>query len=350
MEFLRNLDSGMRRLGFLQILITKCMKEGEFFSDRELGDNLWEWARKNQDSMLMELGAKRGLKKSEVGRISEKIASRYVKYATEVGFLTKGSEKQLTDSGRLFQIYNTKDFFLEDNPGQKILLLFKILEKDNFMMTELINAIVKFKTMTRTEAFNWFADDIIPRIISQAHDDKKFVERLNKIIVKFRNVKTKKQSYDSIKHIIETRIENLVDLGICDKRNKKYVANSFTTILSKSLRPEEDDGVFKAIAIHYNVVKNMPKELLTKTYIEQYERLTRLPVDSAYLPTLHFCIFVDGIIRTKTFVDNTTIKEFEDAIFKSQYGKVVFLRDREGKITHVNIDPAAKKILLGKTR
>ena len=87
----------------------------------------------------------------EVGKITEKISNRFVKYATEISFLTKGTEKRLTDSGRLFKMYHETDFFITQNKGQLILFILALAEKDEFMFRALIQKLHKEKKISKSD-------------------------------------------------------------------------------------------------------------------------------------------------------------------------------------------------------
>ena len=91
----------MRRLGFLEVLLSSCISENQNLTAEQLGEKLSRWSDENQEKFLNKLAKQRG-KEHEVGSITKRTASRFVKFATELGLLTSGSEKQLTDWGRLF--------------------------------------------------------------------------------------------------------------------------------------------------------------------------------------------------------------------------------------------------------
>ena len=82
MLFIRNLDSGMRRLGFLDVLITRCIERNEQVDANFLGERLGSWANKWQTKFLEKLAHERHLKK-EVGAITRRTASRRSKEENE---------------------------------------------------------------------------------------------------------------------------------------------------------------------------------------------------------------------------------------------------------------------------
>ncbi|MCH7561122.1 MAG: hypothetical protein IIC67_07130 [Thaumarchaeota archaeon] len=166
-SFVRNLDSGMRRLGYLEVLICDCIIKGEQTSGKYLGESLWSWAKENQPEFLDKIGKNRKLNREEVGKITEKTASRYVKYATEIGLLTKGTEKELTDAGRLFQNYRKHRFMIENNPGQQILLLDALLTKDKLIFSRIVDLFAVSNFLKKTDIFSWFVNECIPSILNE---------------------------------------------------------------------------------------------------------------------------------------------------------------------------------------
>lgn len=348
-QFIRNLDSGMRRLGFLEVLICDCIEKDEQLSEKYLGERLWAWADDNQKTILDELGNKRGIGKEEVGKISPNTADRFVKYATEVGFLTAGTEKQLTDNGILFQTYRNKTFLIDENPGQIILFLDVLLKKDSLVFTKIIKKFAQSKTMSKQQIFYWFADKCIKQILKEVKDfdDQNLIDRLEKTKNSYLSSdKVKKRGgYDLIKHILETRIENFVDLGIIEKTpERNYKKNRFTQILNQSVNDKSNyrRSLFQNIAKYFKVTKKSTDQQLIKNYIMQYDKLAHEPIDSIYLLTLHTCLFIDGIINQKILFEDSKIVDLEDLMYKKHYGEVVFLRDRDGKLTHINIDKKIK--------
>jgi len=348
-QFIRNLDSGMRRLGFLEVLICDCIERDEQLSEKYLGERLWAWADDNQKTILVKLGNKREIGKVEVGKITPKTASRFVKYATEVGFLTAGTEKQLTDNGILFQSYRNETFLIDENPGQVILFLDMLLNKDRLVFTKIIKKIAQSKTLSKKQIFDWFAEKCIEEIIKEVKEteEQDLINRLKETKNSFLSPDKVKErrGYDLIKHILETRIENFVDLGIIEKTpERNYEKNRFTQILNQGINVKSNyrRSLFQSIAKYFKVTKKSTDQQLIKNYIMQYDKLAHEPIDSIYLPTLHTCLFIDGIVNQKILFEDSNIVDLEDLMYKKHYGDVVFLRDRDGKLTHVNIDEKVK--------
>lgn len=347
-QFIRNLDSGMRRLGYLEVLICDCIKKGEQTADKYLGEALGEWAEKNQLEFLESLGKRRKLKGKEVGKITERTASRYVKYATEIGLLTKGPEKELTDMGRLFQSYRNNVFLIEKNPGQQILMLDSLLTKDKIIFTKLIRKLSNAKILEKMEIFSWFANECIPEILNEIKEygDEDLVRRLKDTRKNYLgNRSEKKRGYDLIKHMIDTRIENLVDLGIIKKTpEKKYMANDFTHIINDGLKNFKGKEIIHyCISRYFNSTKKLTNTQLIKNYIKQYDDLANYPIESVYLPTLYMCLLIDSAVSQKSTFTIDMIENLEEILFKKHYGDVVFLRDRDGTVTHINIDEKVKE-------
>ncbi len=351
--FIRNLDSGMRRLGFLEVLICDCVSKGEQSLDKYLGEKLWDWAKQHQQKFLEDLGSERGVK-VEVGRITELTASRYVKHATDIGLLTTWSEKQVTDSGRMFQKYRRVVFLVNKNPGQQILLIDALLTRDKIAFTRLIRKLAEAKTISKMEVFFWFAKYCIPEIINeiQGKEDEDLVRRLKDTRQNFLgNRSEKKRGYDLIKHMLDTRLENLVDLGIIDKVNKNYHSNSLTEILNECFIKTGTTrmSLLKSISKYFRVERKATKTQLIKNYIKQYDALATDPIESISIDTLHMCLFIDGIIDQKILFDNDAIANLEELLYKKYYGDVVFLRNRDGKLTHLHIETKIKtKMRIGK--
>lgn len=340
----------MRRLGFLEILLSKCIAENEMMSADYLGERLWEWARNHQKEYLEILRAERGLKK-EVGTIAERIAWRYVKYATEIGFLTQGTDKQLTDLGRLFKFFHKKDFLISQNKGQQILMIETLLNKDRIFFVNFINKITKSQKLSKSEIFDWFSTHCIPEIIKKLDrsEDERLIERLAKSAQQFRsqNKLEKKLGYDKIKHMVDTRVENLADVSVIDKAPSNYYANELTKILAVAFSKFDNSRelVINVVSKYFKVSKRATKKQLIQTYITQYELLANPPIETVYLPTLHYCMFIDGIINQNCLIMQKEIESLEELLFKKYYGKIVFLRDRDGKLTHININEKIKSIM-----
>jgi len=320
----------MRRLGFLEVLLSNCINEYELMSANELGKRLGAWAQKNQDDYIEILRVKRNLEK-EVGKISEKTASRYVKYATEIGFLTQGTDKRLTDRGRLFQSFHVKDFLISESKGQQILLIQTLLERDKLFFVNFVKKIAKSDTLSKSEIFRWFSEKCIPMIINKLDriNDDKLIKRLTKSRKQFtfQSKEGKKLGYDKIKHMVDTRIENLVDVSVINKDpHNNYVANELTKILAESFREgkNEQKVLFQAMAKYLKISKIATKKQLVLSYIKQYELLANPPIESVYLPTLHYCILIDALINQNCIITQEEIEKFEEELFKKHYGMAVF--------------------------
>jgi len=343
-QFIRNLDSGMRRLGFLEILLCECIKKGEHSDYRQIGELLWQWAEKNQPELLVNLGKKRNLKNNEVGKISARTASRYVKFASEMGFLTKGIEKELTETGRLFQTYRIKPFLIEDNPGQRILILQSYIEKDKLVFLKLVNKFAESKNLGKKEIFYWFVKNCIPNILKEVKetDDEDLVKRLKNTMEVF--LKEEKKGYDLVKHIIDTRLENLVDLGMIEKdMNKKYKAKKLTHIINEESKNHDDVSlVFSSFIQLFEIKKKISRAQLIREYIKHYEELSEDPIGTIHLPTLHTRLFIDSILNQKLMITQDMVESLEEELFKKHYQNVVFLRNIDSKLTHINIDEKIK--------
>jgi len=342
----------MRRLGFLQVLIGRCVIKNEMNSGNQLGERLSEWANQYQIVCLQKLANKRKItRKIEVGHITEKIAVRYVKYATEIGYLTKGTEKQLTDNGRLIKMFHEKDFFIEENIGQQILFIFSLAERDKFMFSSIINKISSVDTISKLELYSWFAEEIIPHLMNVLYkvDQNELAERLKNTKQMYQgSIKEKRLGYDRIKHILETRLENLIDLTIIKKTpDKKYSPNQFTKLLNDAFHhiDRDSEALFKQIAKYFKIEKKPSKSDLTKNYLKQYQMLVDSPIESIFLPALHLCMYIEGIRIHNRLILPSMIKDLEKLIHKKLYGDAVFLRDHNGELSHINLNNKAKKKL-----
>ena len=119
LHFMKNLDTGMRRLGFLDILISDCAK-----IENNDSENMWKEllkeAQTKQEQWFRILENNRNMQR-EVGRLSEGSAPRYIKLATELGMLTEGIFKNITNSGMILRHMRNIPFFLSE--GQKIQIM-----------------------------------------------------------------------------------------------------------------------------------------------------------------------------------------------------------------------------------
>ena len=338
-QFIRNLDSGMRRLGFLEILLCECIKKGEHSDDKHIGESLWQWAEKNQTEFLEKLGKKRGLEKNEVGKITERTASRYAKFAMEIGFLTKGIEKELTETGRLFQRFRKKPFLIEENPGQIILVLQSLIENDKLVFLKIINKFSESKELSKKEIFDWFAKKCILDILKEVEgtDDEDLVKRLKNTMEVY--TRDEKKGYDLVKHMIDTRLENLVDLGIIKKeKGKKYKSKKITHIINEEAKQENTNLTFLIFTKLFEIKEKISREGLIKEYIRHYEELSEDPIGTIHLPTLHTRLFIDTTLNKKLLITTDMIESLEEELFKKHYENVVFLRNTDGTLTHINID------------
>lgn len=359
MHFLRDYDTGMRRLGFLEILVGDCSGSSRIATEN-LGNMLWSIARENQDEWLNELAKTRGLKRVEVGRITQRIAGRFVKLATEFGLLTEGSLKTLTDLGRLFKLFRKKRFFIDSNVGQEIILIREFLRKDGLVFPEIIEHIVKSKASSTNEVFNWFVSEFIKNTLTQMQEDldTHLVERFLSILNSYKSQepRTKKRGYDRVKHIVVPRLENIVDLEIVTKKSGPIYACSDKTVAmykricqpmieGKSLK---DDDIFYHLANIYGVSKRASMNAVLRESLIGFDALAEPPLKVVPTEVLSDYICISSIVSGENMILPKDVEKIEKFLSQKFRGKVIFFEDMEGRVSHISVPDEIKEKILAR--
>ena len=359
MHFLRDYDTGMRRLGFLEILVGDCSSSSRIPTE-SLGSVLWSIAKENQDGWLNELGKNRGLKRAEVGRITQQISGRFVKLATEFELLTEGSLKTLTDLGRLFKLFRKKRFFIDSNVGQEIILIREFLRKDDLIFPKLVEHIVKSKASSTSEMFNWFVNNFIENTLTQMQEDLDIhiVERFSSVLNSYKSQepRTKKRGYDRVKHIVVPRLENIVDLEIVTKKSGPiYVCSDKTVAMYKHIcqpmiegKSLKDDDIFYNLASIYGVSKQASLNDVLKETLIGFDALAEPPLKVVPTGVLSDYMCISSIISRKNVILPKDVEKIEKFLFKKFHGKVVFFEDMEGHVSHISIPDEIKEKILGR--
>lgn len=347
----------MRRLGFLEILVSDCSSSIHVATD-SLGSTLWSSVREKQDEWLAELGITRGLRGPDVGKITPRTTERFVKLATELGLLTDGPLKALTDLGRLFRLFRKKAFFINSNLGQQIILIKEFLMKDALIFPRIIEYIVKSKTSTTAQVFNWFVNDFIRDTIVQTKEilDPQLLERFLSTLDSYNSEepRTRRRGYDRVKHIIAPRLENIVDLEIMSKRaGPMYVCSNRTMaiyehICQPSIQGKElrDDDIYQGLADIYGVSKRASPATVLKETLIGFNALAEPPLKVVPTKILRDFVSIDSIVSGRFVILPEDAEKIEEFLSRKFYGKVVFFEDREGRVSHISIpDEIREKIL-----
>lgn len=349
----------MRRLGFLEILVGDWTGSTRIATET-IGSMLWNFARENQDEWLKELGRRRKLEGAEVGKITQRIAGRFVKLATEFGLLTEGPLKTLTDVGRLFRLFRKTQFFIDSNVGQQVILIKEFLKKDDLVFPELIEHIVKSKATSTNEIFNWFVNTRIKNILAQMREnlDAKLVERFSSTLRCYESEepRTRRQGYDRVKHMVAPRLENIVDLEIISKKDGPIYMRSDKTVAiyericqpliqGKNLK---DDDIFYNLASIYGIPKRASNSTVLEKTLIGFDALAELPLKVVPTEVLRDYICIDSIVSRKHIILPEDVEKIEKFLSKKFYGKVVFFEDMEGRVSHISVPDEVKEKILAR--
>ena len=354
MNFIKNYDSGMRRLGFLEILVCDCSNL-RYATYENLGSKLWELVKDNQNEWLTQLGGRRGYEGAEVGKITKRIAGRFVKLGTELGLLTEGQLKTLTDLGRLFKLFRRKRFFIDANLGQQIILIREFFRRDTLLFPRLIGYIAQSKISSMKNVFDWFVNNFIKHTIALRRDllDEQIVERLMSTMVSYesREKETKKRGYDKVKHIVTPRLGNILDLELISKKTGPIYAPSEKTVpmyerVCLPLIQQNyltDDEILSSLAeIHGISEKASAKEMLKAT-LQGFDTLAEPPLKVVPTGVLQDFVCINSIVFGKFLILPKDVEKIENFLSKKFYGKVVFFEDMEGHVSHISINDETKQ-------
>lgn len=337
----------MRRLGFLDILLCECVKNGSH-DYSNLGELLWKRVEENQTTWLKLLGEQRGLNnKVEVGSITKKITSRYVKLAVELGFLAKGYPKILTDNGMLFKRLRGIPFFLTQ--GQKILYWKRFLFNDKLVVPYLIKHIAEAGKLTKDDLKKWFANEHIPFLLSH----KKF----NLTVDEAERLKNAKQSFDkgkvdNIKHMADTRIEQLADLDIIAKSKSVCFSTEVTKEYAKyfdNINPEEinEDDFYRAVAQALKVKKVASEYEILNAVVKESSSIATPPTYLVPLGILRDLVCINAVTEKNVKILPSKVKEAESRLVREYYGKVQLFEGRTTEKAYIIIPSEVRKELTG---
>ena len=336
MGFIRNLDTGMRRLGFLDVLISDCITPTELMDANTLGSRLWDKIRDKQLDWLQELARRRGLK-NEVGRLSPATAARYVKLASELGFLTEGPNKSLSDLGKTFGAFRRSRFYLDENPGQRLLYLREIVvRKDSLIIPGLFQFISSKLTVDKDSVFEWFANKFANNIDRNGSVSDSLRVRLKNTSSLYATGVSRKKAKDRIKHMVETRLEQLVDLVALTKREGPiYSANELGKRLATKLSTDEE--FYKTVGDFFGAIKLAGTIEITKKILFFFQKLAQPPLNLVPIAMMHDLIIISSMISDGSVVLPTDLDNVERALARKFYGNVVFFEGSGTKATHVTI-------------
>lgn len=326
----------MRRLGFLEVLVCDCVEPGEPADAQVLGERLWQEVSDKQDSYLQDLAKRRGLG-SEVGRITSRIANRYVKLATEMGLLTKGDNKTLTDLGRTFKSFRREAFFLDRNPGQRLLYIRELtLRRDNLVLAPLCSFVAKEQPVGKDAVYGWFANEFVPKVERSKLVDEGLATRLRTSADTYTNPDTKRLGVDRIKHMVDTRLEHLVDLEVLGKtKGPSYFAKPLCSGLSKSAYSE--GAFYDSIATEFGAKATSSDNEVALDIVLAFEKLRQTPLNLVPLGSLHDSVIIGGIVEKQVKIIPSQIERVEEWMAKQYYGRVIFFEGKERRATNLTI-------------
>jgi len=353
LSFIRNYDTGMRRLGFLEVLLCDCV--GSNRSTQEfLGEMLWNIVEEKQKKWLEKLGKMRGLEDIEVGRITTRTTGRFVKLATELGLLTEGPLKTLTDLGKLFTLFRRKQFFIDHNLGQQIILIREFLRKDDLVFLNIIGHIVETKTASLKDMFDWFVNHFIERVLAQQHKDldAQLADRFSTTFSSYKSgdKRERRRGYDKVKHMLVPRLENIVDLDIISKKSGPfYLYTDKARIICQSIyeplvqgKKLTDDDIFSNLAKVYGIYERAKIEDVLKETILGFNVIAEPPLKVVPIKVLRDFVCINSIISGKQIILPKDFERVEKFLSREFYGKVILFEDMEGHISHISIHDEVK--------
>lgn len=326
----------MRRLGFLEVLVCDCVESGEPVDAQLLGEKLWQKVEDRQTIWLQDLATRRGLN-NEVGRITSRIASRYVKLATEIGLLTRGDNKTLTDLGRTFKSFRREEFFLDNNPGQRLLYVRELfLRRDNLVVSSLCSFVFREQPVRKDQVYDWFVREFVPQVMESKSLDEGLAIRLRTSAESYTNPETRRLGVDRIKHMVDTRLEHLVDLEVLGKtKGPKYFAKPLGSRLSRS--PQNEEVFYNSVAAEFGGTTTASDEDVALDVVLTFEKLRQPPLNLVPLSSLHDSVIIGGIVGNHVKILPTQIERVEEWLAKQYYGKVIFFEGKEGRATNLTI-------------
>lgn len=225
------------RLGYLRV-IASLIRDG-----REVG--------LDYVASLLERVCSNALKNGNYGErvlglITSRVAARnYVILSQGLDFINRSSKRVgfngltylgLRSSSKFNAIVDgvlipTHNDLLQLNDVEKVFFMNVLLNKDYYMMREVIGWIVEKGEFTRVEAMNWIMEEAYPKSLSMIVESspKKVRELLLPKLEEARTFRDKRLSYTSksdwiksnlyakYRHIAPPRIEWLVDLGLLER-------------------------------------------------------------------------------------------------------------------------------------
>lgn len=347
----------MRRLGFLEVLLCDCASSDRV-TQETVGNMLWELARKNQEMWLRKLGEQRGFGR-EVGKISNRIAGRYVKLGAELELLTEGPLKTLTDLGRLFRLFRKEPFYINLNIGQQIILIREFLRKDNLMFPKIMEYIVKSGSLSVKDIFDWFANKFTEEIMTRKDINAQLLKRFHSTISSYcsEDKKTRRRGYDKVKHIVIPRLENIVDLELVNKKlGPVYACSSkgemiYHCICQPLIRGASltDDDIFERLAKVYDISNRATLSAVLRQTLRGFEMLAEPPLKVVPTRVLQDFVCIHSIASRDFLILPKDVEKIEKFLSKRFYGKVVFFENMEGRVSHISVPDEIKKKLLANT-
>lgn len=349
----------MRRLGFLEILICDCASSNRL-TQETLGSKLWNLVAGKQDKWLTKLGIMRGLESVEVGRITGKIAGRLVKLATDLGLLTEGPFKALTDLGRLFKLFRREQFFIGLNLGQQIILTREFLREDALIFPRLIEFIVESKSSSLQNVYGWFVNTFIKNTLAQRSEnlDTQLIQRFSSTMSSYNSEgpKIKQRGHDKVKHMVIPRLGNIVDLQIISKKaGPIYMSTDKTVAICQDfckplIQGSEltDDEIFYSLAKIHNVSERAGMSDVLKKTLLGFDTLAEPPLKVVPTKVLRDFVSINSIVSGKSVILPGDVEEIENFLSKKFYGKVIFFEDMKGHISHISITDEVKEKIFAK--
>lgn len=233
-----NTQTKVRRMAYIKMIIAMFNKS-DYYPSSLFNKKVELEAQKYNDDLLKYSNSRGIIKITQRGNSSKP----YIETTLALKLLfTQNNMYKLSKYGKLFNVLDNELNIITDNyfqllDYQKSFILFFILEKDGLYLQLLIDLIFHKKQTTIKELKEVFQKYLIEQLQSNI-DNPNIPNKLkNEIILKMRRVQNWENPQRYLEHIIEPRVNWLLDLDILDRddfiKNRLLLSKQGLVIVNK---------------------------------------------------------------------------------------------------------------------
>jgi len=233
-----NTQTKVRRLAYLKMIINMFNKSS-YYPVRLFNQKVEIEAQKYNDELSKYINGKGIIEVSKTGNSSKP----YIETTLSLKLLfSQNNMYRLSKYGNIFNILNIEldiktDNYFQLSTYQKSFILYFILEKDKLYLQLLLDIIFEKRKTTIKELKEVFQSSLIEKLQASIHNPNISNTIKNEIILKIRRVENWENPKRYLEHIIEPRINWLLDLDILNKddfmKNKLALSKEGLVLVAK---------------------------------------------------------------------------------------------------------------------